>query len=453
MIPLTRFCSDFTLPISNDRVKMASIHVESEFIGDAGMNSGIRYVILVEICLTLLLAHVGSDATLARKPNLKASSIFVDSSEGTADGSGTKSSPYKSLRQAISCTPDALSTPMTICLAPGSYGSRQEGTAPEGTLYLRRRTLEGAEIRIVGMNQDFSKAAAPGQVCLDWTCRGDEPLVRTSEGVWSFENIQLGSRKAGQVNGFSVEGPGLLKLKNVRIHLRSTDGAGIHAHRLGRVHLDGRIELNEDLHGGLGKEKDSWCAIRASDHGTVQFVGSRGGSLLSIGNGGLRANYYGVIRLGFQKAEITSWGSGQQHNLAIANSGRIDLHGTTTVLRTMNPQNTPIGFEDDGHLLGEGARLVLHTAGVNGILLMKASRFFCYDIEFRGRPKYAVHATSGSTFNGSFIGTEDPGTIYAEKGSDAIIHGSEVELKGPFVAKSLGRICLPNGREIVSSGK
>jgi hypothetical protein len=84
---------------------------------------------------------------------------------------------------------------------------------------------------------------------------------------------------------------------------------------------------------------------------------------------------------------------------------------------------------------------------------MKASRFFCYDIEFQGKPKYAVHASSGSTFNGSFVGTQDPGKIYAEKGSDVIIHSSDVKLQGPFVAKSLGRICLPDGRQILSSGQ
>ena len=39
------------------------------------------------------------------------------------------------------------------------------------------------------------------------------------------------------------------------------------------------------------------------------------------------------------------------------------------------------------------------------------------------------------------------------KGSDVIVHGSEVELKGPFVARTLGRICLPGGRQILSKGK
>jgi hypothetical protein len=173
--------------------------------------------------------------------------------------------------------------------------------------------------------------------------------------------------------------------------------------------------------------------------------------MLSIGNGGLRANYYGVIRLGFRRAEVTSWCSPQQHNIAIANASRVDLHGTTAVLYTKNPGNTPIGFEDDGHLLGEGAHIIIHAEGAHGILLMKASRFFCYDIEFVGKPKYAVHASSGSTFNGSFVGQTDPGLLYAEKGSDIIAHRSTVKLKGPFTAKTLGRICLPDGREIHST--
>ena len=101
------------------------------------------------------------------------------------------------------------------------------------------------------------------------------PLVQVSEGVWSFENLQLGSRKSGQANGFWTRGPGILKLKDVRVLLKSVDGAGIHAHRLGHIYLYGRIELNQDLHHDVGQEKDSWCAIRATDHGTVQFMGSR----------------------------------------------------------------------------------------------------------------------------------------------------------------------------------
>ena len=150
---------------------------------------------------------------------------------------------------------------------------------------------------------------------------------------------------------------------------------------------------------------------------------------------------------------MTSWGTGQQNNLSISSSGRIDLHGTTTILHTKNPANTPVGFEDDGHLLGEGAHLIMYAKGCNGILLMKASRFFCYYIEYVGKPKYFVHATSESTFSGCFVGTQPVGLLYAEKGSEIVVLKAESKIIGPFTARKLGRICLPDGREIHSKKK
>ena len=402
-------------------------------------------------CLIMMGAVEGLCFARGGRATAPRSDIYV-SVKGRDSARGTKSAPKATLGAALSLVPDPLTSTVTIRMAPGTYKTAGMRGGASRALQLEHRMKNSAQIRIMGTDGAFAKPAKPGEVRLDWTDANGRFLIRITEGTWTIENVQLGSRKKGQRRGIGVTGPAFLHLKNVRIRTRSIAAPGIYANRAGRIHLYGAIELNEDLHDGI-KEKESWSSIVADDHGSIQFAGSRASSSLSIGNGNLCTQHYGRIGLGCKEAKITSWGTGQQNNLSISSSGRIDLHGTTTILYTKNPANTPLGFEDDGHLLGEGAHLIVHAEGCNGILLMKASRFFCYDIEYVGKPKYFVHSTSGSTFSGCFVGTQPVGLLYAEKGSDIIVLKAQSEITGPFVAKTLGRICLPDGREFHSEKK
>ena len=203
----------------------------------------------------------------------------------------------------------------------------------------------------------------------------------------------------------------------------------------------GRIELNEHFHDEISGD-ESFAGIVAEDHSVIRFT-RRGGSSLSIGNGSLMSSYFGCIRLGCESARITSWG-GQSNPLAVNNSGRIDLHGTTTVLRPKKPSNTPIGLEDDGHVLAEGARIVIESvAEGSGIVLQKSSALYCTEIEFLGKPRYTLIAYSGSNFAGDFKG--EIHSVHATTGSTIAI-GGKARLTGPFQVTRGGTLSLPDGR-------
>ena len=150
----------------------------------------------------------------------------------------------------------------------------------------------------------------PGQaVILDWRS-GYQFMVLVELGHWRFSDLQLGTRQKTQRQGFCSEGTSsLLELENIRIRNASTQGAGIAAQRGGRTHLYGKIELNEDLHDEC-KDMETYSRVDATDHGTVQFVDGGKGTLLSLGHGSLTCSYYGCIRLGCERAKITTWDEG-----------------------------------------------------------------------------------------------------------------------------------------------
>src|SRR4029450_4036518 len=67
--------------------------------------------------------------------------------------------------------------------------------------------------------------------------------------------------------------------------------------------------------------------------------------------------------------------------------------------------NTPIGLEDDGHVLAEGAPITIRGFdNSNAIVLQKASSFFCNDVTFDGPFHSALLASSGSTLLVGVIG-------------------------------------------------
>ena len=302
---------------------------------------------------------------------------------------------------------------------------------PDNQLVLRRSTDPGAYIHFRG---DASSPAV-----LDWHGAGN--LVTVLKGHWRFENVQLGTRRKTQRQGFVAESSGaLLDLHDVVIRTASYSGGGIVASRAGRVHLYGDILLNEDLH-QVCEDKETYCGIRVTDHGTVKFM-QREGALLSMGNGSLAASYYGVIRLGCEKAEITCWTN--SNNLAIGNSGRIDLHGTETLLRAMEPDNTLIGPEDDGHIMAENTHVVLESHGNrSAIYLQKSSTVFGGPFEFRGEFMNSVVTMSGSIFVGTVTG--DVSTVYAITGSQIILEGGSTPPTGRIVAQLGGTVVLPSG--------
>lgn len=356
--------------------------------------------------------------------------IYVDAARGRDSNSGSKDAPLATVSAAVGLLPDPLLRSVTIELAAGRYAVVGDNM-PTHALELAQRMRPGVTVKIVG------QADADGHPpVLAW--EGSELMVDVRDGDWRLENVQIGSGSTRQRRGVLVTGPGQVTLKNVTIRTCSQSDAGIYAQRGGLIVLRGAIKLNEHLHEQAGAE--TFCGIIATDHGIVRFA-ERSGASLDMGNGSLSASYYGRIRLDCETARITSWGE-QSNNLAINNSGRIDLGDTTVTLRARQKRNTPIGLEHDGHILGEGAHVIIEGENDTAIALQKASTLTCNTLDLRGKFDTCLWASSGSMFVGRFV--TDVGRIEATTGANLNIEQIDGKLLGPVVARRCATISLPD---------
>lgn len=397
--------------------------------------------------ISILSLMVVSVISLQAEVRTSEKHIYVDGKRGSDRAAGSQNSPLKSLYAAIEHIPKEIDRTLTIHLAAGDYTTTGGQGMHAQCLELNRRMRLGAKVRIIGNTADFAKPATIGAVTLNWQSQKSRFLIVATEGHWTLENIQLGTRKPGQRHGISVAGPALLELHNVRIHTIGQKGPGLRAQHNGRIFLYGNIELNEDLRNSSGSE-ESFCRIEAEYCGVVKFI-QRKGATLTLGNGNLSASYYGVIELGCEEASITSWNY-QSNPIAVNNSGRVDLHNTKTTLCARNPRNTPIGLEHDGHVLAEGARIIIDGKGnSNAIVLQKASSFFCNDVEIRGEVRHPLLAMSGSVLLVGIHG--DLGEAWAHSGSTIIIEKCTGSLKGPLKETKSGRIVPPEGKSVDAS--
>ena len=387
---------------------------------------------------TLILLLVWAAAglpTLGAPDNSPPTLIHVDPARGKDRNPGSRARPLKTISSALLLLPELLKQSITIQLAAGTYAGTGSDEMPGNELQLMRRMRPGVTVQLVGTLVD-------GQAATILAWEGGSSMIDVREGDWQLQDLVVGSNSTLQRRGVLVAGPAQLTLQDVSIRCRSFSGAGIMAHRAGRITLKGRIRLNEQLHDLA--EDETFCGIVATEYGTVKFE-QREGASLDMGNGSLSASYYGCIRLGCETARITSWGR-QSNNLAVNNGGRIDLHETTLTLRAAHPENTPIGPEHDGHILGEDAHVILLGKNDTAIALQKASTFTCNDIELRGEFKKSVWALSGSMFVGRFL--TDVTRLEAHTGATVHIEAIKGELKGPVVATSGALISLPDGSVI-----
>jgi hypothetical protein len=378
------------------------------------------WILISMVCL----AHA-TEATLQAEQI-----IHVDGTKGDDKNSGDAQKPLKSLSAVIAKLKDPLTESVLIELASGTYSETGSVGMPSNCLHLMCRMRPGVRVRISGKKDEA------GQVpVLDWK---GEPLIDATEGTWWIENVQMGSFLTTQRQGVAVSKTAHVTLKNVVFRTRSHSGGTIHASRGGKVSLRGSIKINEHLHEKI--EKETFAGIVAEDHGLVMFEESQGASL-DMGNGSLSASYYGVIRLGCETAKITSWGE-QSNNLAINNGGRIDLHSSVVTLRARNRLNTPIGLEHDGHILAEGAKVIIEGENGHAIVLQKASSFTCNSVELRGKFRTVLEAMSGSIFVGQF--KSDVGSLSAT--TSASIHVGQIDGKvlGTVLATKGGVVSLPD---------
>ena len=357
--------------------------------------------------------------------------MWVAAEKGRPGASGAQSDPCRSLSDAIARLPELLTHTVTIHLAAGNYSTTGAASMPPDRLELMRRMRPGVSVRIIG------ERGADGAVP-HFAWEGGTAMVLATEGEWWIENVQIGTGTLRQRRGVMVTGPAQVTLKDVTFRTRSQSDAAIFADRGGMVLLRGAIRINEHLHDSAPEE--SFAGIIAIDHGTVRFAESDGASL-DLGNGSLSASYYGCIGLGCKTARITSWGE-QTNNLAINNGGRIDLHNTTTTLVARQKRNTPIGLEHDGHILAEGARIIIEGENDAAIALQKASTLTCNDIELRGKFGKSLWASSGSMFVGRF--RSDINDLSADTSAHINVEALDGKIRGEVTATRCSTIALPD---------
>ncbi len=358
-------------------------------------------------------------------------SFWVDAQRGREGASGTQDKPCRSLSEAIGLLPEILTRTVTIQVAGGDYSTTGGQNVPAERLELMRRMRPGVEVRIIGIDRDNQGAPR-------FAWEGGSDMVVATEGNWSIENVQIGTGTTRQRRGVMVTGPAKVTLKDLKFRTRSQSDAAIYADRGGLVLLRGAIRINENMHQTAPDE--SFAGIIATDHGTVRFDGSENASL-DMGNGSLSASYYGCIGLGCKSARITSWGD-QSNTLAINNGGRIDLRNTTTTLVAKQKRNTPIGLEHDGHILAEGARIIIEGENEMAIALQKASTLTCNDIELRGTFGRSLWASSGSMFVGRF--RADVSDVEADTSAQINIEALDGKIRGAVTAKRGAVVSLPD---------
>jgi len=334
------------------------------------------------------------------------SDVYVHPTLGLDTNSGSKEKPLKTISAAMSLLPDVIQQHIVIHLGAGEYNTTGGIDMPENNLILDRQmhrtsaSVFDVSVTFAGENDSFTRPADRGQVILNWPFT---PLIVAKNGIWKFQNLQIGNRNyPGSQEGIRVLGTGSeVHLKDVRIRTGSLSGSGICASRGGVVLLYGTIEMNEDLHNR--QMEASFCGIMADYGGIVKWQDSNGN--LSMGNGSLSTSYFGIIELGCKKVMITSWG-GQSNCLAINNSGRIDMHGTEITLTARMQSNAVIGLEDDGHILAEGAQMIVETQSdfPASIVLQKSSTLYGGPITVAGPGKCSIYTMSGSNLVSGVIG-------------------------------------------------
>jgi hypothetical protein len=383
----------------------------------------------------MVLAAITGRAAVRPEGKEQKISLWVDPQRGRQAASGSQEKPCRSLSEALDLLPGTLSRSVIIQLAGGDYSTTGGENMPADRLELMRRMRPGVEVRIVGNHGD-------NPVVPRFAWEGGSAMVVATEGNWSIENVQIGTGTTRQRRGVMATGPAQVTLKNVSFRTRSQSDAAIYAERGGLILLRGAIRINEDMH--QNAQDESFAGIIATDHGTVRFDSSENASL-DMGNGSLSASYYGCIGLGCRTARITCWAE-QSNTLAINNGGRIDLHNTTTTLVAKQKRNTPIGLEHDGHILAEGARIIIEGENEMAIALQKASTLTCNDIELRGNFGKSLWASSGSMFVGRF--RTDVSNIEADTSAQINIEALDGKIRGAVTAKRCAVISLPD-RNIV----
>jgi len=99
-------------------------------------------------------------------------------------------------------------------------------------------------------------------------------------------------------------------------------------------------------------------------------------------------------------------------------------------------------LEHDGHILAEGAHILIEGTNHTAIVLQKASTLTCNDLELRGDFPQTIAAMSGSMFVGRF--TAKVTGVSATTGATVNLEAGEGNIIGPVTATHGGQVSLPD---------
>ena len=211
------------------------------------------------ILAIILMVIVLADFSWAETTNNEIH-IYVDGTTGNDRNAGKINNPLKTINAAVKRLPRTINKFVTIHIAAGNYRTTGGMGLDAERLELNRPMHKNARVRIVGNTVDFDQPAGAGSVLLNWQTQSRDFLIVATQGHWTLENIQVGSRQSGQRRGIAVTGPAMLELRDDRIHTIGQKGPGICARYGGRIHLFGNIELNDDLCKSGGNEQSGYRA-------------------------------------------------------------------------------------------------------------------------------------------------------------------------------------------------
>ncbi|MCX6872216.1 MAG: hypothetical protein NTW21_00170 [Verrucomicrobia bacterium] len=328
-------------------------------------------------------------AKMPRLPDSGGGPYYVSDRQGSDSNPGTSpDKPFKTVKKALLSIPAVFSSRVRVQVEAGSYDM-------EGAV-LQRSSQATASTQAVGVffegkSRNFSSDAERGEVIF---VRPASPVIQVTAGDWGFQNIQIGAKGTKDQSCLDLIGTNAVAtLNNVQL-VSSGQAMSLIAPEGARANLEYNLWINPAEKGI--KDSIHRGGIFATNHGNVRYRG--GGGSLEIGNGILRSTNFGSIQLGWEQVNIQA-NSRDVAPISIAQTGRIDLHGSTLSLSNIN-SNAIIHYTGYGRTLAEGAHFRVDTDTTPATIRLEGNSLLSgQDFQLSGNRKNAqVFATENSVF-------------------------------------------------------
>jgi hypothetical protein len=329
-------------------------------------------------------------AQIPRLPDSVGGPYYISAKRGSDSNSGTSpNKPFKTVKKALLSIPAVITSRVSVQVEAGRYDV-------EGAVFHRSSQATASTFAVgvffEGKNHDFASDAYPGEVIFE---RPVSPVVQVTAGDWGFQNIQIGAQGAKEQSCIHLTSTNAVAtLKNVQL-VSSGQAMSLVAQEGARAVIEDNLWINPGEKGV--KASGHRGGIYATNHGNVRYkVGSRGS--LEIGNGILRSSNFGSIELGWEQVNIQA-NSRDVAPLSIAQTGRIDLHGSTLLLSNINSHSI-IHYVGHGRTLAEGAHFRVDTDSAPATVRLEGNSLLSgQDFQLSGNRKNAqIFAAENSVF-------------------------------------------------------